>query len=323
MNKREVMLSFLDAGSASNYVPAAFFMHFPPQYREGQAAVDRHLEYFHHTGMDFVKVQYEHAFPKIPTVQRPEDWATMPLYKEDFYEAPLRVVEGLVEAAKAEALVLVTLYSPFMCAGHTTSDALITEHLRQAPEKVKLGLEIITESLLRFVHACIDLGVDGFYASTQGAEAFRFADRRIFETAIKPYDLVLMEAINRACPFNILHVCDYHGGYDALTPFLDYPGDVVNCSLQLGNGEITARQVSKLFGRPFMGGLDRHGVVCSGDQVAIRQKVTEMLVDSPERFILGADCTVPGDTNWDDLRVAIKAAHNFGDFRRVDSSVKA
>ena len=85
-------------------------------------------------------------------------------------------MEGLVKAAKKEALVLVTLYSPFMCAGHTTSLPLLTEHLQQDPEAVRKGLEAITDSLMRFVKACIRLGVDGFYASTQGGEAGRFRD---------------------------------------------------------------------------------------------------------------------------------------------------
>lgn len=166
MNKREAMLSLLEPTSPPDYIPAAFFLHFPPQYHRGQAAVEKHLEYFHYTGMDFVKVQYEHTFPHRPAIQRPADWAGMPLYREDFYAEPLQVVEGLVKAAKAEALVIVTLYSALMCAGHTTSDALITAHLREDPESVKRGLEIIAESLLGFVRACIRLG---------GAMAARFA----------------------------------------------------------------------------------------------------------------------------------------------------
>jgi uroporphyrinogen decarboxylase len=309
MNKREMMLSLLTPGNVPPYVPAAFFLHFGEAYREGPAAIDRHLAYFRHTGMDFVKIQYEHAFPYLPEIRRPEDWRKMPLYGDDFYAAPLAVVEGLVQAAKHEALVLVTLYSPFMSAGHTTSGAIITEHLRTDPEAVRVGLEIITESLLSFVRGCIGLGVDGFYASTQGGEAHRFTGTDIFASYVKPYDLVLMNEINAACPFNILHVCDYCGGYEDLAPFLDYPGDVVNCSLALGERSITPQQASAFFGRPFMGGVDRHGAIASGDRAAIRSEVAALLEVAPERYILGADCTVPGDTDWDALRVAVEAAH--------------
>jgi uroporphyrinogen decarboxylase len=314
MNKRDAVMSLLDLGAAPMYTPAAFFTHFGPAYHEGPAAIAKHLDYFRRTGMDFVKIQYEHVFPEIAAIKTPADWRKMPVYDASFYAAPLEVVRGLVEAAKDEALVLMTLYSPFMCAGHTTSDATITAHLKDDPEAVKPGLDAITESLLIFVRACIDIGVDGFYASTQGGEAHRFAGAApgIFESHIKPYDLVLMEEINAACPFNILHVCDYHGGYDDLSPLLDYPGDVVNAALQLGERTLTMREVAEMFQRPFMGGLERHGVIASGDQAAIRDHVQEILRDAPERFILAADCTVPGDISWDALRVAIDTTHAWG-----------
>lgn len=310
MNKRDAVLQILDDSRSQAYIPAGFFIHFDRQYHRGQAAVEKHLEYFRYTAMDFVKIQYEHSFPRLPDIQQPADWAKIPLYKEDFFEEPLHVVDGLVKAAKAEALILVTLYSPFMCAGQS-SGKLITEHLREDPEKVKPGLEIVTESLLQFVRGCIARGVDGFYTSTQGGEADRFEDKTIFEQYIKPFDLTLMEEINRECPFNILHVCDYHSGYDDLTPFLDYPGHVVNCSQQLGEDTLAGADIARLFGRPFMGGLDRHGVITSGDKAAIEQNVKQVLQAAPERFILGADCTLPGNIDWDSIRLANSTAHAY------------
>lgn len=311
MNKRDLVLSLLDKSQSPTYVPAAFFLHFDPSCHRGQAAVDKHLEYFQSTGMDFVKIQYEHAFPKRPEIQHPADWERMPLYKKDFFQAPLQVVEGLIKAAKKDALVIVTLYSPFMCAGHTTSEQVITQHIKEDPEKTKKGIEIITESLLIFVRECIHLGIDGFYASTQGGETHRFGGSPLFDECIKPYDLILMREMERQCPFNILHICDYHGGYRDLTPFLDYPGHVVNCSLKLGEEHITGKQVSAMFGRPYMGGMERKGIMVTGSHQDIQKAARDVLENAPERFILGADCTLPGDIPWDNIKTAISAAHTY------------
>lgn len=317
MNNRERVLRVLDADKAPDCIPAGFFIHFDKIYHQGQAAIAKHLEYYRHTGMDFVKIQYERAFPQRSDIKQPDDWARMPLYKRDFYEEQLSVVEGLVKEAKAEALVIVTLYSPFMCVGQTVRRVpsvghdVITEQIKGGPEHVKKGMEIVTESLMLFVKECIRLGVDGFYMSTQGGEAHRFEDGALFNECIKPYDLALMEEIDRSCLFNILHICDYHDGYDDLTPFLDYPGHVINCSLELGEKRITAKDVSRMFGRPYMGGIDRKGVIASGSRTEINEAVEDVLREAPDRFILGADCTLPGDIDWDNIRTAISTAHAY------------
>jgi uroporphyrinogen decarboxylase len=311
MNKRDAVLSMIDPAQAPSYIPAAFFLHFDKAYHRNQAAVDRHLEFFRYTGMDFVKIQYEHGFPANPDIQRPEDWAKMPFYDLDFYAEPLKVVEGLVKAAKPDALVVLTLYSPFMFAGHVTGERTVTAHIKENPQAVRRGMEIITESLMGFVKECIRLGLDGFYMSTQGGEKGRLDDVDLFNQVIRPYDLALMEEIQRSCIFNILHVCDYRLPYQDLKPFTDYPGHVVNTNVELADGRISPSEVSRLFERPFMGGLDRLGVLAKGSPDDIRTVVTDMLRDAPQRFILGADCTVPADTPWDNLRMAISLAHQF------------
>lgn len=310
-NKRDAMLALLDKGARQDYVPAAFFIHFGEAFRFGQPAVQKHLEYFRYTGMDFLKIQYERTFPAIPSIKRTADWRNMPSYAIDFYEPVLEAVRGLVNEAKKEALVLVTLYSPFMCAGHTTSLPLLTAHLQEDPDSVRQGLEAITGSLMRFVKECIRIGVDGFYASTQGGEAGRFADAAMFTRHVKPFDLVLMDEMNRSCVFNILHVCDYNGPYADLSPYVDYPGHIVNCNPTLTSKTLAWKDVARMFNRPCMGGLDRHGTIASATPDAIEKEVAAVLRTAPSPFVLGADCTLPGDIKWENIRAAVTAAHVF------------
>lgn len=311
--KRDVVLSLLDSSQTPVYTPAAFFLHFDPNYHAGDAAVAKHMEYFHYTDMDFVKIQYERGFPHLPEIQKPEDWAKMPFYGLDFYEPQLRAVEGLVKAARPEALVIQTLYSPFMCAGHTSSAEMIARHIQENPAVVNRGMQIITDSLMGFVKECIRLGIDGFYTSTQGGEEGRFDDPALFDTCIRPYDLALMEEVNRACSFNILHVCDYAMPYSAagLGRFVGYPGQVVNASLELTTGKITPQDVVALFARPFMGGMERLGAIAGGSAEQAHQAARAALDQAPQRSILGADCTVPSSTSWDNLRAAIDTAHHY------------
>ena len=310
MNRRELLVSLVNNPSPSPSIPAAFFMHFDPAYQRGQAAIDKHLEFFHATGMDFVKIQYEQVQPPGRPIRKPEDWAKLPLYPPEFFEESARVAEGLVKAAGREALVVMTLYSPFMWACQYDRGADPARDLQENPAAVAKGLAVMTENVLRLVRACKKAGVDGFYVSTQGGEALRFPDPQLFLEYIKPTDLAVWAEL-RDLPFNILHICNYEGGYSDLSPFLDYPGQVVNASLKLGERTLTPGEVSEMFGRPFMGGLERKGVIATGDPAAIRRAAGELLSQAPERFILAADCTVPFETSWDNLKTAIDAAHQY------------
>jgi uroporphyrinogen decarboxylase len=310
-NKREAMLSLRSGGPGPGYVPAAFFLHFDERARLGRPAVEKHLEYFRATGMDFVKIQYERSFPAIPEIRTPGDWKAMPKHGIDFYKPQLEVVEGLVKAAAHEALVLCTLYSPFMLAGQVAGRAQLIEHVEQDGEAVRRGLDTITESLLGFVRECCRLGVDGFYASTQGGEKGTFSDPGLFAKYVTPYDLRVLEEIDRTCRFNILHVCDYEAPYADLSPFTKYPGHVVSCSPALTTGDVPLRDLAKQFGRPIMGGMDRKGIIGTGTDEAIRREALRVLKSAPDRFVLGADCTVPAEARWSGIRAAIDTAHTF------------
>jgi uroporphyrinogen decarboxylase len=310
-SKRDLVLGLLGPGAGPTRVPAAFFLHFGPAFHRGRAAVDRHLEYFRATDMDIVKIQYEHPLPAMPDLRSPRDWARVPRLQEDYFRDPLDVVAGLVAEAKRDALVVVTLYSPFMFAGHVSGSETLVRHLEEDPQAVEKGLRIVTDSVLAFVRGCIARGVDGFYASTQGAESSRFSRPDIFEQFVKPFDLAVWDVIRDACPANILHVCDYHGTYDSIDRFRSYPGQIVSAGLALSRGAMTPREVAAAFGRPFMGGMDRHGAIAKGPVAAIRAEVESLLAGAPDRFMLAADCTVPSETPWENLRAAIDTAHAF------------
>jgi uroporphyrinogen decarboxylase len=313
VNKRQRMFDWLAGKTSPGYTPAAFFLHFGDQFKAGSAAAAKHLEFFRTTDMDFVKIQFEQTYQRQNFLQKPADWSKLTLRKLDFYEPLLVTVRELVKSTKKDALLLMTLYSPFMCAGHCATSPLLLQHLEENPEAVKKGLEILTESQMLFVRACIKEGIDGFYMSTQGSEAKRFSNPSIFSKYVKPYDLVSMKEIQKACSFNILHVCDYVAPYANYDAVYDYPGHVVNCNVKLTGGqELAMAEISKRFKRPFMGGLDRHGLIASGSPAEVEAEITRVVKSAPKQFILGADCTVAGDTNWDRLRHAIAVAHSHG-----------
>lgn len=311
ISKRDRMLQWLEGNAPAGYTPAAFFLHFDEQHKLGAAAAEKHLEYFRYTDMDFVKIQYEQEYTPVDFLKKPEDWAKLTPKSLAFYEPQLDVVRRLVTAIQKDALIIMTLYSPFMWAGHSATLPVLRRHLEADPEAVKRGLVNLVESQMLFVNACIKIGVDGFYMSTQGSETGQLNDPSIFTNYIKPTDLVAMNRVTSACPFNILHVCDYNAPYTNYNAVLDYPGQVVNCNPRLKDKVLSWQEIFGLFKRPNMGGMDRHGILTHGTDEEIKREVTRVIRQAPDRFILGADCTVPGDMDWQRLKQAISVAHEY------------
>lgn len=292
------------------YVPAAFFLHFPEEYRSGRPAVDKHLEYFRTTGNDIMKIQYEHRFPVIDSIARSGDWGGMPVYGDEFFDDPLSIVAGIVEEIGSEAPVVLTLYSPFMFAGQTVGKDRLIELLDEDPSKVAKGLEIIVESMGYLIRGCIERGIDGFYASSQGGEGTRIP-AGVFEEYIKPSDLAAWDLFEDKTPVNILHVCDYAAPYDTFERHTAYPGHIVSAPNDVGGRSISGAEVAKLFDRPFLGGMERLGVISTGPKDSVRAEARRVLEEGPEAQILGADCTLAADTDWENIALATETAHDW------------
>jgi uroporphyrinogen decarboxylase len=309
-NKREKVLAVLDQSKPNGYVPAAFFLHFNDKL--GQGAIDSHLQFFRATNMDFVKVQYEIVVPYLENIKSPKDWAKIPVYKKDFFEPQLAVIEALAKQLKAEALILPTVYSPLSLAQQTVGRNTI-EHIKQDPDATAKGLQNITESIINYIDEAILRGADGFYISTQGGNSRNFGESALFEKAVLPYDLQVSQRASDRALLNILHVCDYgEAYYTNISRFASYPGSIINAPNRLLDGTpVKIKDVQDTFGRPVMGGLDRLGVIAKGSETEAKAEVDKVLSEASPNFILGADCTVPSDIPYQKLRAVIDYAHDW------------
>jgi len=311
INKREAVLNFLTSTGKQDFYPGAFFMHFAKDQLFGEKAIDAHLDYFKAANLDFLKVQYEQKHPLIPEIQTPADWTKVPLLKKDFYENQLKVIEGVIKRGKKDALVLATIYPPLSLAGHVTAYKHHINHLNEDPELVKVGLEAITESILIYVKECKKLGVDGFLHATQGGELNRFNDASIFTDYLKPLDMAIGDEAYDGTSCNMLHIHNGEGFYKDYSQFVDYKAQIINPNPQLDDRVLSQKELYNIFKKPVMGGLDNNGIIVNGSRDEITAKVNEIISDAPEKFVLGSTCTIPRGTDWNQIRMAMDAAHNF------------
>lgn len=130
----------------------------------------------------------------------------------------------------------------------------------------------------------------------------------------RPYDKSISEHAHKIAPINILHVCDYGSSYKdqaTLEGYADYPTSIINPPVNLEKGTVDLKHLQKAFNRPVFGGLDRLGVLVTGSIDEAKKEVDRILENAPDNFILGADCTVPSETDYARLREIIDYAHNW------------
>ena len=314
-SKRERILQVLDQSRPNEYVPAAFFLHFDNKL--GHKAVEDHRNFYRATGMDFVKVFYEIVVPRIE-IKSGSDWEKVPVYGEDFFAPQVAVIEDLANEFKGEAFILPTVYSPLALAQQTLGPGKDLKKLaEQNPAAFGKAVKNLALSIENYLRSARKHGADGFYVSSQGGDG-NSLPLKLWNEHVRQWDKYVSEVADEIGEVNILHICDYGASFknaEALYAFADYPASIINVPLNFSDGTtLNLKEAQQRFRRPIFGGLERLGVIATGTVEEAKAQVDKVLENAPANFILGADCTVPGETDWDKLRAIIDYAH---DWRKI------
>lgn len=306
-SKKEIMDRFVAGTLDPSYAPAAFFIHYGRDEKIGDPAVQAHLKYFHESGMDILKVQFEQTVPRI------RDLGAFEPIPEDFYRPTLEIITSLQEAEGQDVYVLPTLYSPYQISHASLGEPRIMAAARETPDLYKAVLDSYEKALIWLIRECKKAGIQGFYMCTQGGEMMFNDIPGFFETFVRPYDMAFMGECTRDTKMNILHICNWEGPYDDLTRYKDYPGQIINTPDDLNGKPFSLTEGVALFGRPMLGGFNRNGAINTASPEETAALTREILSEAPQgRVMIGADCTV-GSAPFANIRAAIAAAHGSND----------
>jgi uroporphyrinogen decarboxylase len=311
MHKKERVRAALQMQPVDR-VPAGFWYHFPPAAHTGPASVQAHIDFYHNTDVDFLKVMNEHLYRVDSAVSTPDDWRAVQSAPRTaaFFQGFLDEVRQVLDAIGDEVFVMATVHGVFASAYHTTRSEEgtfarnnpVVEHLRQKPEPVLGALDAIADTLAQLADACLDAGAHGVYYAALGGEQYRFTEEEFLDW-IKPYDLRVLQAIEGRGELNVLHICK---DQVRLGPYADYPAHAVNWAVSEQNLSLTEGRV--LFNRPILGGVDYRGPIVTGPITAIQAEVQQTIASfGATGLLLGADCTLPTDTPFANIRAAVEA----------------
>ncbi len=313
MNKHERVRAAI-AGEAIDYVPSAFWLHFPPAQAFGDRAVQAHLDFYRDTDVDVLKVMNEALYRNDGPITSSAEWARWkPIRAHDpHFQRLLDLVKRIADRVGGEVPLLATIHGTFISTFHGSKrpeDTIqarnaITEHLRASPDAVVPALRAVSESLTELSLACLEAGAHGIYYGAQGGEAHRF-DETTFTQYIKPWDLVILRELAKHTDLLVLHICK---DQVRLPLYGDYPCHAANWAVHDSDYSLTDGRA--IFGKAILGGLDdRSGVMVDGSEADIAHEVRQIIGGFGERgLILGADCTLPTEISRERIRAAVEVA---------------
>jgi uroporphyrinogen decarboxylase len=256
----------------------------------------------------------EHMYKLDREISSAEDWRK--LRRQKFEDTPyvdfIEEFKAIRREIPSETPLFATIHGVFVSGYHATEGSgnfsnpnnRVTSHMREDPESVSVGLRTIAETLVDLVLHLKRAGADGIYYAALGGERYRLT-QDILERYVIPLDSFVIDAIHDAGLLSILHICKDKvrlPSYGAINT------DIVNWAVH--ECEYSLAEGRNIFpGKTLLGGFDdRSGILVEGTAEQITAEAGKILSEAGrERFIFGADCTLPDDiAPW-----RIKAVHDF------------
>ena len=197
-------------------------------------------------------------------------------------------VRKLVEHYKGEVPIIVTVFNPLTTAMKMGGDNVLI-HARSHAEEFKAGLDVITETTVRYVKALAEAGADGIFLATQ----LGTYDKMSLEEYKKwgePTDLAVLEAAKDMW-FNIIHM---HGEAPMFELLCSYPVQAINWHDRLAEDYDLATGRKLCPDKILIGGVEEYTTLFNGTEEEIKAELADALAQVPDgRMILGPGCCVP------------------------------
>lgn len=311
-------------GQAVDRAPVSAWWHdFPREWSAGDLA-ETTLEAYRRYGWDSIKVNPRFCYYA-------EDWGTrytrfddrMPEVEHAAVRSgeDLRALQALDGTSGAfgeqlEALRLIageladeapfvqTVFSPLAVLSRITGSTRFVQRLiHDHPDDLEVGLEAITETMVRYSRACLETGASGiFYAAVEWGSADNISWED-YERFGLPYDIRILEGV-RGAPFNVLHVCRDR---NYLPKVLDYPVEAFNWDVG-GEGNPSFRDVLANSTKAVMGGV-RVGTMLTGNPADVRAEAAKAIAETQGvRFLLSPGCSIDPRTPAENLEALVAVA---------------
>jgi uroporphyrinogen decarboxylase len=325
MNHREIVESAV-RGERPERIPIALWRHFPGDDQRAEKLAQAHLAFYKQYDVDILKVTpasgyygddwglragYKPNREGVRTygdrpIKKATDWERLRRLdvSQGAYGREAQAIRMVCEAVGSEVHVLETVFSPLSIARTLAGEHASVRYLREDPEALHSGLQVIAEVTRDFVRGVMAAGADGIFFSTQMATT-DLLTREEYEEFGRPYDLMVLEAATTGLVF--LHI---HGVHIMFDLFPDYPVHVINWHARETPPKIADAR-AEIAATCLACGIDAWNTLAKGTPDAVAREVQDAIAQTGGRgHIVTTGCVTPIDTPEANIRAAIAAARD-------------
>lgn len=318
MNKKVERVKNVFEKKPVDRVPVSMWFHFSGDDRYNDKFVETHYNYYKQSDIDFLKVMNDAFFP-FPIelkITKASDWRNLrPLGKAHKYiREQAEYAARINDKLQGDCMSFWSVFAPFSSMRFSVGDPMVTEHLKEDPESVMHAMKIVAEDCADIIELCTTKGgCSGSYMALHSADKGRFTEEQ-YMNWIKPNDMVVVDRMNATSKYNIAHLCGWSGIVNNIDWWKDYPLQLMHWACNVD--EISWEDSANYFKNTArMGGFDSRstGIIYTGTEQEIKDETKRLLaVSGTENLMLGADCTLPMDIDYNHVRWVVEAAEEFG-----------
>ena len=228
--------------------------------------------------------------PPVPAdypIKKPEDWKKLKQFRgiEGEYLVVLEAQRIALSEMSTDVPLVQTVFSPLTSCLKLAGRKTLLQHIREVPQAVHAGLEIVTETTRRFALEVIARGADGLFFATQTTNQ-GYLTRDEYAEFAKKYDLTVLKAVKDRSWFNIFHL---HGDQVMFDQVLDYPVHAFNYHDQEAGPPLSQMRIKT--NKCLIGGIGQNTTLVHGSPKEVDTQVQEAWQQVNRRgLILGPGC---------------------------------
>jgi uroporphyrinogen decarboxylase len=309
------------SGSEVDQIPTAFWRHFPVDDQDPNRLAAATIHFQDTFGMDIIKVSPSSSFClkdwgiqdewigniegtrdyKPSHVKSSYDIRNLPILdpRKGFLGKQLKTLSILSDYYYPHTPLIQTIFSPLAQLKNLIGKNYLINAIRNDPKSVKIGLETITESIIRFLQACAKLNIDGIFFAVQHASSDLLSKEEFIEFG-KSFDERLFPNFQDFW-LNILHI---HGKNIYFNSVTDYPLNIFNWHDRDTYPDL--KTAANLSSKIFCGGLNRITTMVRGNEKVIKREIDDAVAQTTKRnLILGTGCVLPIITPYGNIKYAL------------------